>query len=266
MSSQFIFNYETFYNYYMNPVNVTRDDADCVNLYFYNTKNGKIKPAVKSKDKCIYMKVNETKIYVSDANKLHKNEYTYAIHFFIPTQINGVLFDFHYHIGKRKEENYKAIKDKIYMSKKTTQNNTLRNTRSNEHNKSKRNTKTQQYDTLNDMFEDVELDVDNYHINPLEKLIYFHKTIQHPVILDGNFDEGLRGTFEHIECHFQDNTPIGDINNIVCIDKDEHTIGSLFGELDKQYINEIMTRPFRKSRGGRKTRHRRQRKRPLCKY
>jgi len=92
--------------------------------------------------------------------------------------------------------------------------------------------------------ETAEPSIDTFPINPNEKIIYFHKTIQH--LIDN--ENGVR---EHKNCYFQDNTNIENINNIVCLDKDKTIMGSAFFEFDKTILRKIMKRPFEK-RGGKK--------------
>ena len=102
----YIFNYDTFYNYYTNPINSIRDENECVSLYyFFDTQ----KKAKKSSKKCNYIIINDTKIYISNVAN------TNALHFSIPTVINGHAFDFHYHFGKRKHS-YINIAHKQYIN------------------------------------------------------------------------------------------------------------------------------------------------------
>lgn len=261
MISGFKFNYKTFYDYYTNPDNIIRDDSKGVNMYFYNDKTNKPKPAKKSADKYSYIEINGSKIYVSESNKLRQYkdrygkmnpEYTYGLLFSIPTVINGEIFDFHYNFGMRTHTKYVQVKDKIFV-KPTTAHQIEVKERANATRKRGR-PKKETVELTEHSLSEYEPEIGDYPIDSSEKLIYFHKTIQHPETIDGKMDKQLRGKFEHIECHFQDNTQIRDINNIVCIDKDEHTMGSLFSELDKLFINEIISRPFLKLRGGRKIR------------
>ena len=96
--------------------------------------------------------------------------------------------------------------------------------------------------------ETAEPSIDTFPINPNEKIIYFHKTIQHLT----NNQDGFR---EHKNCYFQDNTNIKSINNIVCLDTDETVMGRVFSEFDKTILRQIMKKPF-ENRGGKKSRNR----------
>jgi len=241
----YIFNYIDFYNYYINPTNVITDTNDCVSLYYF-TDSDKIKKVRKSNPKCTYIIVNGIKIYITNDNK--KNVYTndndeeitentYGLHFSIPTMINDTLFDFHYHFGKRQHE-YKVIADKQYINdtvKKTTKSRKTRKNRKS-HSETRYNLET------------AEPSIDTFPINPNEKIIYFHKTIQHLT----NIQDGFR---EHKKCYFQDNTNIQSINNIVCLDTDKTIMGRAFSEFDKTILRQIMKRPF-ENRGGKKSRNR----------
>ena len=110
---------------------------------------------------------------------------------------------------------------------------------------------------------DTDLPVFNPNIDLLtvksdDEIIFFHKTIQHHTGTNSdNIPEGYR---EHQNCYFQDNTKIKNVNNVVCLDRDKHNMGSMFSQADKDIIREIMERPFMKNIGG-KTRKRKYNKR-----
>ena len=232
----YIFNYNDFYNYYTNPSNVITDTSDCVSLYYF-VDSDKIKKMKKSNNpKCSYIIVNGVKIYITiDIKK--NTQPPYGLLFSIPTMINNTLFDFHYHFGKRHHE-YTVIADKQYINdavKKTTK---LRKTR--------KNRKPLSETSYN--LETAEPSIDTFPINPNEKIIYFHKTIQHLT----NNQDGFR---EHKNCYFQDNTNIKSITNIVCLDTDETVMGRVFSEFDKTILRQIMKKPF-ENRGGKKSRNR----------
>jgi hypothetical protein len=96
---------------------------------------------------------------------------------------------------------------------------------------------------------EVEPIIDKFHINPHEKLIYFHKTIQ-----ELSKDRSGKGWFEHLTCHFQDNTLIQTINNIVCINKDKTIMGKVIEDYnDRQLLKKIMMAPFVSNGGKQKT-------------
>lgn len=190
----------------------------------------------KSHPKCTYIVVNGIKIYISiDIKK--NTQPPYGLHFSVPTMINDTLFDFHYHFGKRQYE-YTVIADKQYIKDAVNKTTKSRKTRKN------RKTISETSYSL----ETVEPSIDTFPINPNEKIIYFHKTIQHLTINQ----DGVR---EHKKCYFQDNTNIQSINNIVCLDKDETVMGRAFTEFDKTILRQIMKKPFEK-RGGKKSRNR----------
>ena len=93
-------------------------------------------------------------------------------------------------------------------------------------------------------------------IDTSKQLIYFHKTIQTPT--GYNNDKIPVGRAIHQSCHFQDNIPITNINNIICLDEDKTMMGWSFTEEEKAQIREIIQRPFMQIVGG-KTRKRRKR-------
>ena len=234
----YIFNYNDFYNYYTNPSNVITDTSDCVSLYYFMDSD-KIKKMNISNPKCTYIIVNGVKIYITiDIKK--KAQPPYGLLFSIPTTINHTLFDFHYHFGKRQHE-YKVIADKQYINDAANKTSKPRKTR-----KTRKNRKTFSETSYN--LETAEPSIDTFPINPNEKIIYFHKTIQH--LIDN--ENGVR---EHKNCYFQDNINIESINNIVCLDTDKNIMGSAFSEFDKTILRQIMKRPF-ENRGGKKFRNR----------
>ena len=96
---------------------------------------------------------------------------------------------------------------------------------------------------------EVEPMIDKFYINPDEKLIYFHKTIQEP-----SKEIIGKGTMNHKDCYFQDNTRIQSINNIVCVNEDKTIMGKVIEDYnDRQLLKKIMMMPFVSIGGKRKT-------------
>ena len=96
---------------------------------------------------------------------------------------------------------------------------------------------------------EVEPMIDKFYINPDEKLIYFHKTIQEP-----SKEIIGKGTMNHKDCYFQDNTRIQSINNIVCVNEDKTIMGKVIEDYnDRQLLKKIMMAPFVSIGGKRKT-------------
>ena len=203
--------------------------------------SNKIKKVKMSEPKCSYIIVNGIKIYITVDIKKNTTS-PYGLLFSIPTLINNKLFDFHYHFGKRQYE-YTVITDKQYIN--NIANKSSRTRKTNRLRKTRKNIKMIM-NTINSM-EIIEPIADIIPINQEEKIIYFHKTIQHTT----NGEDGFR---EHKNCYFQDNTDIKSINNIICLDKDETVMGRLFSDFDKTILNEIIKRPFDISAKGKKSR------------
>jgi hypothetical protein len=246
-----IFNYATFYNYYTNPNNVVTDKNDCVKLLFFNKSHKKVSDEKNTDEKCNYIIINGIKIYVSETSKSHSyidkngetiSEKTYGLLFSIPTLIGKKLFDFHYHFGIRHDNYEKQISESQYINANAI----LKKPRKT--NRTRKSIKSQSMSNNYNLSE-VEPIIDNFQINPHEKLIYFHKTIQ-----ELSKDRSGKGWFEHLTCHFQDNTLIQSINNIVCINKDKTIMGKVIEDYsDRQLLKKIMMAPFVSSGGKQKT-------------
>lgn len=89
MSQQFIFDYQTFYNYYTdsnNPDLYLDQTPETLTYYF------KSHPTPNSPK--YFITIGGTKIYITDQNKSTKD-----LLFSIPTIINGEFYDNHYHFG-----------------------------------------------------------------------------------------------------------------------------------------------------------------------
>ncbi len=70
MSKKIIFNYATFFNYYMNPNNIITNNNECVDmLYFTNSTKNKNKKARMGDSKCNYIIINGIRIYISYSDK-----------------------------------------------------------------------------------------------------------------------------------------------------------------------------------------------------
>lgn len=236
MSTDYIFNYDEFYTYYTNPNNIITNTSNCVEMHYYNSN--KLKLPTKGQPKCDYIMINGQTIYITNANKsnVYKDtagnkvvEKTYDLLFSIPTKVNGILFDFHYHFGKKTFTNYVPISDKQYI-----------NSANQPKHKTYSKSKTKKYVKTggSEELEIVSPTVNNLHINPNEKLVYFHKTIQQVNLHDS------MGVSKHINCYFQDNTQIRNINNIVCIDEDKTVMGKLLFEQDIILLSQIISKPF----------------------
>ncbi len=258
----YTFDYGEFYDYYTNPANLIsgKGGVDCVSLHYFNndTDNKKSK---QTSQKCDYIIIRGVKIYVCPiiTSSTDKNtgitETVYGLMFSVPTIMNGVAFDFHYYLGKRRHKECKTIKDKYYwkgqepIEKKPLSKN-----------------KTKKIRKKLSITIDTDLPVFNPNIDLLtvksdDEIIFFHKTIQHHTGTNSdNIPEGYR---EHQNCYFRDNSKIKDINNVVCLDIDKYIMGNRFPNYDKDIIREIMERPFMKNLGG-KTRKRKYNKRKKC--
>ena len=147
----------------------------------------------------------------------------------------------HYHFGIRHGE-YKLISDSQYINA----NSILKKPR-----KTNRTIKSIKSKLITNNYNLIEAEpiIDKFHINPDGKLIYFHKTIQKL-----SKDIIGKGWFEHSTCHFQDNTLIQSINNIVCVNEDKTIMGKVIEDYnDTQLLKKIMMTPFVSNGGKRKT-------------
>jgi hypothetical protein len=109
--SNYVFNYDKFYNFYTNQKNLITNKDDSVVLHFFNktTKKGvkipKICEPKQTDERCQYIIINGYKIYIADYSKTgraeNQKEDSKELLFSIPTEINGKLYDFHYHFIKK---------------------------------------------------------------------------------------------------------------------------------------------------------------------
>lgn len=107
--SNYIFNYNKFYNFYTNQKNLITNKDDSVVLHFFNksTKKGTKIPKIcepkQTDERCQYVIINGYKIYIADYSKTgraeNQKEDSKELLFSIPTEIHGKLYDFHYHFG-----------------------------------------------------------------------------------------------------------------------------------------------------------------------
>jgi hypothetical protein len=225
----YTFSYSEFYDYYTNPNNlITGKDIDCVSLHYFNNDTNN-KQSKKTNPKCEYIIVSDVKIYVSQlisktTNKKGITEIVNGLMFSVQIVMDDIPFDFHYYFGKRGHKEYTKIQDKHYMEKqKTKMIGTIRKRISkNNTKKIRQKLSTPYYSDLQEFYPNIDL----LTINSDEKIIFFHKTIQHHTGTNSdNIPEGYR---EHQNCYFRDNTKIKDIHNIVCVDKDEYVMGNRF--------------------------------------
>lgn len=246
MTQNYIFNYAQFYNYYTNPNNIITNKNNCVSLRYFASNKEKLSRQTESK--CDYIIINNVQIYVSKSKKynVYKDisgnkivEEIRTLQFTIPTLIDGILFDFHYHFGARTEPKYIPITDKQYISDVNINNFKNKTNLNSKTKKCRKERKTYEYCDL----EMVEPVADQFNVDPNKKLIFFHKTVQ---IVSSNNEMGVN---KHINCYFQDNTHIQSINNIVCIDEDKTVMGKLLSQHDKDILAQIMSQPFAKNIG-----------------
>ena len=251
----FVFDYLTFLDYYSNHKNLQKDFLGVGPLYYFVNENNKpAKSVVLLQD---YITVDGKKIYVKiHPNKRHP-ERVPAVLFTIPTLINGVLYDIHYHFGENSENNIttgKIIEMSIKKNKKTE---SRKYSRKIKKNKKKYASVKNANDKLKILDDQSISDESIITIYPIEE-IYFHKTIQTPTE-----DDLLIGHSLHIPCKFYNGTTISDVYKIICTpEKNEkidnlRTMESTFSSSELMQIREIISRPFRhQKKGGRKTRKR----------
>lgn len=213
----FTFNYEIFYNYYTddsNPDIKTDPLLPRPILYFYNRPKP-IKPPKMGKLSDKFIEIDGINIYISK-----EKSNTSSLLFTIPKELNGKLYDFHYHFGIRPNRNLTEINSwKFYKKIKTRH-------------KTKRSTKGGDGDLI-----EYEPTIDQIRIHPDEYIIFFHKTEQIPSI-----DE--QGNNSHAACHFKNNIEIRNMNQLICIDENDKIISSVFTEEELRQIYNIISKPF----------------------
>lgn len=182
-----------------------------------------------------YVIVNGVKIYITEVKQ------TKALLFTIPTSIGGILFDFHYHFGVRyiNPKVDPIVIDMTYFYDKPPKKSekvSKSNTRKRGHKKIILETMPQ------NIIDEIEADTtpEFFPIDPNEKRVYFHKTIQIPVMTESS----LIGTNQHQTCHFQNNTKIKNIRTILCLDKNKKHMKMVFSTEELKQITDIISRPF----------------------
>lgn len=106
MSNSFIFNYDTFYNYYINKTNCIKDDSTSI-IYFHNSEKYKL-PKTTERSK-YYILVDNVKIYIKSDEK------NKTLLFTIPTVYKNKLYDVHYHFGIKPIDTKIDIDDLVFM-------------------------------------------------------------------------------------------------------------------------------------------------------
>ena len=241
----FIFDYDTFYDYYTDSANLYVDDSPRPTVYFFN-RGDIAKPAKSNTISKNYVIINGVKIYIAEVKQ------TKALLFTIPTNIDGNLFDFHYHFGIRyiNPETDPTVIDMTYfydkMSKKAEKP-SKSYTRKRGHKKVILETMPQ------NIIDEIDADTtpEFLPIELTEQRVYFHKTTQKPIvsgssIFGANNVSGslILGTNNHQSCHFQNNTKIKNIRTILCVDENQKHMKMVFSAEEIKQITEIMSRPF----------------------
>lgn len=238
------FGYIKFLEYYLNDKNLQSEHFVPV-YYFMSNVNIK-----KSKSKMLrhYIVIDDTKIYVTiHYNKRHP-QHLPAVLFTIPTEINGILYDVHYHFGISEDE-------KTIINPKLTEQHKIigpkKHTKKKKPKKLKLKTKTKIEILDSDSLSDSSINLAPYDF---PSIIYFHKTIQVP-------KEDNIGHSEHNFCRFNNGISIDDVFNIICLPESEETTGirtmeTTFSPNELQQIRDIIYKPFISEGKGRKTRRR----------
>ena len=103
MSNIIQFDYDIFYNYYTDPVNLEKNKKKTTIWYYKNTPHPNQK-AVFSKISNKHITINNTILYVKKKGS--------GFLFTIPKKINNKWWDFHYHFGKRNDFRNLNVKNK----------------------------------------------------------------------------------------------------------------------------------------------------------
>lgn len=118
-----MFDYDTFYNYYTNAINVTRDPHP-PRVKFYDNNNPQY---IENSAGSTYITINGTRYYITIMRR-KKDMLKNGILFVLPTAIPGHsgLWGFHYHFGMKKinsnNVSKKAKNLNVVYFHKTTQN------------------------------------------------------------------------------------------------------------------------------------------------
>jgi hypothetical protein len=232
-----LFNYNVFYNYYTDVSNLEIDNSlprPIINFYHSDTKSKKPSTSTLSK---YYIIIDNLKIYVSSYEpKTIDDDPNKRLLFTIPVIINNKIYDFHYYFGIKEPNENIIIHDWYFYDKSLHKvKNSIKSR--NKHNKTKK--KNKKRNSISNTISENNIDIDTVTINPNEKLIFFHKTIQ---IIHNT--QSYIGTNQHTHCHFQDNISIDEINKIICLDETNKYMGKLYSENDLNQIEKIMKLPF----------------------
>jgi hypothetical protein len=116
----FIFDYNTFINYYNNSANILIDTATKPNLFYYKNLSAPNQiPETKIWPKK-YIIIGGTQIFIEHIPKKNYNDEFY---FTIPTYNNNKFWDDHYHFGIRNIKNFKTrLTSSVIFFHKSTQN------------------------------------------------------------------------------------------------------------------------------------------------
>jgi len=234
----FIFDYDKFFEYYTDPKNRHIDDRPRPIIYYFN-RSDIHKPVKTTYLSKYYIIIDGVKIYISEVTK--NNNPHKELLFTIPTEINGVIYDFHYHFGFRTINRKDPIKlNRLYFYN----NNAIQPSKT-----MKTRTRKRVISKISQTREEVigenilhEIIPDNNRefviIDQNEKRVFFHKTIQLPD------KDGMIGINEHNSCHFQNKIKIYSTSNIICLDDDNKYMKLIFSSEELHQITEIIKRPF----------------------
>lgn len=243
----FIFDYLTFLDYYSNTKNLQKDSIGVGPLYYFINKN---KPAKIVNLLDYYITVDGVKIYVKILpNKRHPTRVP-AVLFTVPTIINNIMYDVHYHFGENSENDITTGKIIEINIRKNNESTFKKYSNRKNKNKSKKYSVKNTNNKIKILNSESLSDENIIPIYPIEE-IYFHKTIQIPT--ETNF---LLGDSEHIHCKFNNSILIDDVYKIICNpEKNEksnilRTMERTFSPSELIQIREIISKPFRHQKKG----------------
>ena len=229
----FNFNYNKFYTYYTDKNNYNEAPTQPILFYYNNDKNSKNR--IQSNTSQNYILIGNERVYIS---KIGNN----GLLFTIPTTKYGKQYDFHYHFGIREpntDEKKYEIDDYVTLDSSRSSESNSPNMKHSNTQKTKTNiVNTTQPSHLDEVTEK-DFTFTKIKINPNEKLIYFHKTIQKP-----DDPINLTGTNEHNRCYFQNNIKIKKLKYILCTNESQRYMENKFSKEELHEIYEIISRPF----------------------
>jgi len=234
----FIFDYEQFYEYYTDPVNINIENTTRPTVFYFDNDNKSIKKDKQAKSNNLsqyYIVVNGVKVYIAT----FKDKSTKSLLFIMPTEIGGHLFDFHYRFGFRPiNPNKEPTKiDRLYLlDDKKIITSKKKQTR-------KRRSLVSPAVTKGNIIDEIQIDTipEFIHMDLNEKVVFFHKTIQVPTNISA---KKIMGQNKHQMCYFQNNTKIKNVRTILCVDENQKHMKMVFSTQELKQITEIMTRPF----------------------